>query len=83
MNTLLATTTEVQVVETLNRIRDVWDPKNKWPLYRFDRQAQTFPDVLLRKQLDSGDFDVALGIELKGAAVRHAQETSATAVVLA
>ena len=56
----------MQVVSTLNRIRDVWDPDDEWPLYRFDRQAQTFPDVLLRRQLDSGDFDVALGIELKG-----------------
>ena len=66
LNTMLGTTIEVQVVRTLNRIRDVWDPNDEWPLYRFDRQAQTFPDVLLRKQLDDGDFDVALGIELKG-----------------
>ena len=66
LNTMLGTTIEVQVVNTLNRIRDVWDPDDQWPLHRFDRQAQTFPDVLLRRQLDSGDFDVALGIELKG-----------------
>ena len=66
LNTMLGTTIEVQVVNTLNRIRDVWDPNDEWPLHRFDRQAQTFPDVLLRRQLDSGDFDVALGIELKG-----------------
>lgn len=66
LNTMLGTTIEVQVVNTLNRIRDVWDPDDEWPLYRFERQAQTFPDVLLRRQLDSGDFDVALGIELKG-----------------
>ncbi len=66
LNTMLGTTIEVQVVNTLNRIRDVWDPDDEWPLHRFDRQAQTFPDVLLRRQLDSGDFDVALGIELKG-----------------
>ena len=66
LNTMLGTTIEVQVVKTLNRIRDVWDPHDEWPLHRFDRQAQTFPDVLLRRQLDSGDFDVALGIELKG-----------------
>ena len=66
VNTLLGATIEIQVVETLNRIRDVWDPKDEWSLYRFDRQAQLFPDVLLRKQLDSNDFEVALGIELKG-----------------
>ena len=65
LNTMLGTTIEVQVVNTLNRIRDVWDPNDEWPLYRFDRQAQTFPDVLLRRQLASDDFDVALGIELK------------------
>ena len=62
---MLGATLEVQVVETLNRIRDVWDPNDNWPLYRFDRQAQTFPDVLLRRQTAQG-FDVALGIELKG-----------------
>lgn len=66
LNSMLGTTIEVQVVQTLNRIRDVWDPDDSWPLYRFERQAQTFPDVLLRRQLDSGDFEVALGIELKG-----------------
>lgn len=66
LNTMLGATIEVQVVHTLNRIRDVWDPDDDWPLHRFERQAQTFPDVLLRRRLDSGDFDVALGIELKG-----------------
>lgn len=66
LNTMLGATIEVQVVHTLNRIRDVWDPDDDWPLHRFERQAQTFPDVLLRRHLDSGDYDVALGIELKG-----------------
>ncbi|MDE0120112.1 MAG: hypothetical protein OXS33_00065 [bacterium] len=66
LNTMLGTTIEVQVVRTLNRIRDVWDPNDEWPLYRFDRQTQTFPDVLLRKQQDFGEYHVALGIELKG-----------------
>ena len=65
LNTMLGTTIEVQVVQALNRIRDVWDPNDEWPLHRFERQAHTFPDVLLRRQLDSGDSDVALGIELK------------------
>ncbi len=66
LNTMLGTTIEVQVVHTLNRIRDVWDPNDEWPLHRFDRQAQAFPDVLLRCQHESGGFDVALGVELKG-----------------
>ena len=66
LNTLLASTIEVQVVETLNRMRSVWDPEDEWPLYSFERQAQTFPDVLLRKPASDGDSEVALGIELKG-----------------
>ena len=61
LNTMLGTTIEVQVVKTLNRIRDVWDPHDEWPLHRFDRQAQT-PELRRRLIL----FDVALGIELKG-----------------
>lgn len=66
LNALLASTIEVQVVETLNRIRSVWDPQNEWPLHSFERQAQTFPDVLLRRHASDGNADVALGIELKG-----------------
>ena len=65
LNTMLGTTLEVQVVNTLNEMRDVWDPGDEWQIYRFDRQAQRFPDVLLRKQTDDG-ATVALGIELKG-----------------
>ncbi len=66
LNALLASTIEVQVVETLNRMRSVWDPGNEWPLYSFERQAQTFPDVLLRRRAGDGSSAVALGIELKG-----------------
>lgn len=66
LNTVLGATIEVQVVEALNRMRDVWDPHSDWPLHEFVRQAQTFPDVLLRhRSADSGD-DIAMGIELKG-----------------
>lgn len=65
LNTVLGATIEVQVVETLNRIRDVWDPNDDWPLHYFTRQPQTFPDVLLVHETDDGP-DVALGIELKG-----------------
>ena len=66
LNALLASTIEVQVVETLNRMRSVWDPGNEWPLYSFERQTQTFPDVLLRKRAQGGSAEVVLGIELKG-----------------
>jgi len=31
LNTLLGTTLEVQVVETLNRMREVWDPDDDLP----------------------------------------------------
>lgn len=66
LNTVLGATIEVQVIQTLNRARDVWDPDDEWPLYRFDRQAQTFPDVLLRRRNQDGGYDTALGVELKG-----------------
>ncbi len=66
LNTVLGATIEVQVVETLNRMRDVWDPDDQWPLYGFERQAQTFPDVLLRRRTAAGGYEVALGVELKG-----------------
>lgn len=66
LNTVLGATIEVQVVHSLNRMRDVWDPMDEWPLYTFERQAQTFPDVLLRKRLRTSGYDVALGVELKG-----------------
>ena len=66
LNAVLGSAIEVQVVETLNRIRKVWDPKNRWPCHRFVRSAQTFPDV--RLVVDKKDMDphIALGIERKG-----------------
>lgn len=63
LNTVLGATIEIQVVETLNRIRDVWDPNDDWPLHYFIRQPQTFPDVLLQSR---DGADVAIGVELKG-----------------
>ena len=63
LNTVLGATIEEQVVRTLNLIRNTWDPDEKYSLYSFVRQAQTFPDVLLRK-VSTGE--VLLGIELKG-----------------
>jgi len=62
LNIVLGATIEEQVVRTLNLIRNTWDPDQKYALYSFVRQPQTFPDVLLRRT----DGDVLLGIELKG-----------------
>jgi len=60
----LGATIEQQVVDTLNDMREVWDPEHKYELYHFYRQSQTFPDVLLRKGADASD--IIMGLELKG-----------------
>ncbi|MDE0478064.1 MAG: hypothetical protein OXI17_16175 [Gammaproteobacteria bacterium] len=66
LSAVLGSAIEVQVVETLNRIRDVWDPDDRWPRCRFVRSSQTFPDVRLLSQGENGRVDNVLGIELKG-----------------
>ena len=63
LNTVLGATIEEQVVRTLNLIRNTWDPDEQYSPYSFVRQAQTFPDVLLRK---ASTGEVLLGIEMKG-----------------
>lgn len=63
LNTVLGATIEEQVVRTLNLLRNTWDPNGKYTLFSFVRQAQTFPDVLLRK---TSSGEILLGIELKG-----------------
>jgi len=63
LNTALGATLEEQVVRTLNLIRSTWDSEEKYALYSFVRQAQTFPDVLLRKTVGN---EILLGVELKG-----------------
>lgn len=68
LNAALGATIENQVVATLNQMRGVWDPQSQYVQYAFVRQAQTFPDVLLRR-VGGGDTPTAtplLGIELKG-----------------
>lgn len=65
LNSVLGASIEGQVVRTLNKMRNEWDPDEQWTGYRFVRQAQTFPDVLLARQ-GVGTFDIAMGIELKG-----------------
>ena len=66
LSAVLGSAIEVQVVETLNRTREVWDPDDRWPRHRFVRSAQTFPDVRLLAHGRDGTVNVALGIELKG-----------------
>ena len=63
LNGVLGATIEEQVVRTLNQLRNIWDPDGDYQLYSFVRQAQTFPDVLLRK---SSPDHIIFGIELKG-----------------
>jgi hypothetical protein len=65
LNSTLGATIEVQVVETLNVIRKVWDPGDEWQLYAFERQAQTFPDVRLIAHKSDG-VDIPFAMELKG-----------------
>ena len=64
LNTVLAATIEEQVVATLNRMRPVWDPAERYQRHYFQRQAQVFPDVLLKA--DRNGQEIILGIELKG-----------------
>lgn len=65
LNTVLGGTIEVQAVNTLNRIRNVWDPNDEWVQYGFERFSQAFPDVRLVSRRDPRSAP-ALGIELKG-----------------
>lgn len=65
LNTALGATIENQVVNTLNQMRTAWDPDEKYLLYSFVRQPQTFPDVLL-KRASTEQQEIILGIELKG-----------------
>ncbi len=65
LNSALGATIENQVVSTLNQMRAVWDPDEKYLLYSFIRQPQTFPDVLLKKA-STEEQDIILGIEMKG-----------------
>lgn len=65
LNSVLGGTIEVQTVSTLNRIRGVWDPRDEWSDYGFERSTQTFPDVRLVNRRDVAAAPV-LGIELKG-----------------
>ena len=65
LNSALGATIENQVVESLNMIRNVWDPDNMYGTYAFRRQPQSFPDVVLKNLSDEAAAPV-MGIELKG-----------------
>lgn len=66
LGAVLGATIEEQVVKTLNQMRDVWDTDNRYPLYSFNRQAQVFPDVLLKRPpTEDTANDILMGIELK------------------
>jgi hypothetical protein len=67
LGAVLGAAIEEQVVETLNRMRPVWDPDEEYLAYSFVRQSQAFPDILLmngRRRTDR--TDIVMGIELKG-----------------
>ena len=65
-NSSLGATIEEQVVESLNELRSVWDPGEQYAFYGFERQPQTFPDVVLRTSTPGVEPHVLMGIELKG-----------------
>lgn len=66
LNTALGASIEQSMVDCLNRLRDVWDPKDEYSVYRFVRQAQTFPDVRLQTDEPTAADPIIFGIELKG-----------------
>ena len=65
-NSSLGATIEDQVTASLNELRPVWDPDNQYSLYDFERQPQTFPDVVLRSSVPNITPQIIMGIELKG-----------------
>jgi len=65
-NASLGATIESQVVSALNELRTTWDPNREYSSYRFLRQSQRFPDVVLRSSSPSAKPEILMGIELKG-----------------
>lgn len=65
LNSALGASIEDAVVNGLNSLREVWDSEGRYALYRFERQAQAFPDV--RLVTEAPDVQrIIMGIELKG-----------------
>lgn len=65
-NSSLGATIEQQIVEALNDSRASWDPDQEYVKYQFVRQAQRFPDVVLRASVPDTEPEVIMGVELKG-----------------
>lgn len=65
-NTSLGSTIEAQVTMALNESRMIWDPDKRYAPYRFVRQSQTFPDVVLKAADSEALEPIIMGIELKG-----------------
>ncbi len=67
-NTPLSAAIEAQVVQTLNskELREVWDGKGIYAEYKFLRQTQRFPDVILQKISSEDPTSIIMGLELKG-----------------
>jgi hypothetical protein len=65
-NTALGATIETQIVDALNNLREEWDPGDKYRKYQFVRQAQRFPDVILRGSTPGTETEIIMGVELKG-----------------
>jgi hypothetical protein len=53
---------EEEVVATLNNAKSEWDPDGRYCDYFFERQPQSFPDVLLKNIKRN---EIIMGIELK------------------
>lgn len=66
-NSSLGATIEEQVVDALNALRSAtWDQDEQYAQYRFVRQPQTFPDVVLKAAAPGVTPEILFGIELKG-----------------
>lgn len=63
MNQLLGGAIETQTVAVLNRLREIWDPDDRYACYEFRRYPESFPDVRL-VHVNGGT--PLIGIELKG-----------------
>lgn len=66
LNSALGSAIERHVVEALNKLRGLWDPKGLYTTYTFVRFPQSFPDVRLVDRTPGSQSPVLMGIELKG-----------------
>jgi hypothetical protein len=64
-NVSLGASIELQVIQSLNELRRVWDPAGNYSVYTWERQPQRFPDVVLRTT-SIGYEPIVMGVEMKG-----------------